>query len=163
MPQETHNQTRTYAPLLPGFTAGADNAVNHGFKRHATRSMGLRIEKYFRMHDIVFTATLKIRTGQIVKIRLVQQYAGTGIINIQKRLQIVKIISLPYRIDIFIRNRYVVALGDFKHQLRLERPFDMDVQLGFGQGLDKLFNIHIFSDFRFIFNIEGRLKLSDGL
>ncbi|EER55867.1 hypothetical protein NEIFL0001_1192 [Neisseria flavescens SK114] len=39
----------------------------------------------------------------------------------------------------------------------------MDVQLGFGQGLDKLFDIHIFSDFRFIFNIEGRLKLSDGL
>ena len=163
MTQKTHNQTRTYAPLLPGFAAGADNAVNHGFKRHATRSMGLRIEKYFRMHDIVFAATLKIRAGQIVKIRFMQQYAGTGIINIQKRLQIVKIISLPYRIDIFIRNRYVVALGDFKHQLRLERPFNMDVQLGFGQGLDKLFDIHIFSDFRFIFNIEGRLKLSDGL
>ena len=33
----------------------------------------------------------------------------------------------------------------------------------FGQGLDQLFDIHIFSDFRFIFNIEGRLKLSDGL
>ena len=115
------------------------------------------------MHDIVFAATLKIRAGQIVKIRLVQQYAGTGIINIQKRLQIVKIISLPYRIDIFIRNRYVVALGDFKHQFRLERPFDVDVQLCFGQGLDNLFDIHIFSDFRFIFNIEGRLKLSDGL
>ena len=57
----------------------------------------------------------------------------------------------------------MVALGDFKHQLRLKRPFDMDVQLGFGQGLDNLFDIHIFSDFRFIFNIEGRLKLSDGL
>ena len=42
-------------------------------------------------------------------------------------------------------------------------PFDMNVQLGFGQGLDNLFDIHIFSDFRFIFNIEGRLKLSDGL
>ena len=163
MPQETHNQTRAYAPLLPSFTAGTDNAVNQGFKRHTPRSMGLRIEKYFRMHDIVFEATLKIRAGQIVKIRLVQQYAGTGIINIQKRLQIVKIISLPYRIDIFIRNRYMVTLGDFKHQFRLKRPFDMDVQLGFGQGLDKLFDIHIFSDFRFIFNIEGRLKLSDGL
>ena len=84
MTQETHNQTRTYAPLLPGFTTGADNAINYGFKRHATRSMGLRIEKYFRMHDIVFAATLKIRTGQIVKIHLMQQYAGTGIINIQK-------------------------------------------------------------------------------
>ncbi|KZC86134.1 hypothetical protein TW90_0946 [Neisseria flavescens] len=37
------------------------------------------------------------------------------------------------------------------------------MQLGFGQGLDQLFDIHIFSDFLFIFNIEGRLKLSDGL
>ena len=40
-----------------------------------------------------------------------------------------------------------LRLADFKHQLRLERPFDMDVQLGFGQGLDKLFDIHIFSVF----------------
>ena len=132
MAQETHNQRAAYAPFLMGIVAGAADAVQHGFKCHPARGMRLRIEKDFGADDIIFAAAQQVGAGQVVKILFVQQNGGGGIVNVEKRLQVVEIIGGAHFVHIGIGNADAVAPGDFKHKLRLERALDMDVQLGFG-------------------------------
>ena len=119
--------------LLLGLPAGPPQAVEHRGKSNAALDMCLRIEKNLGMHDILLPAALQICPGQVVIILLTLQHLHPRIINIEKRLQIVKLIGLPERSYIGIRQADLIAAGNFKHQLGLKRAFYMQMQFGFRQ------------------------------
>ena len=48
------------------------NAIDHRAHRHAARGMGLRIEEYFRMTDVVTPGALQVSHRHIIKILLGQ-------------------------------------------------------------------------------------------
>ena len=125
MAQETHNQRGAHAPFLLCRVAGTPNTAYHRVKRHAARRVGLRVEEDFAVHHIVFAAFLQIGIRQIEKILLVPQHRRACIINIQKRLQVVKLVGGAHFFHALIRNGNVIALRDLKHQFGLESAFNM--------------------------------------
>ena len=133
MAQETHNQRSAHAPFLPRRVAGPPNAAYHRVKRHTARRVGLRVEEDFAVHHVVFSAFLQIGIRQVEKILLVPQHRRALIINIQKRLQVVKLVGGAHFFHALIRNGNVIALRDLKHQFGLESAFNVQVKFGFGQ------------------------------
>ena len=82
--------------------------------------MRLRIEKDFDVTNVVTRRTLEIGPGQIVEILLGYQYLRTGVVNIQERLQVAKVISTTNVLDTGIRKLDAISLGQLHHQLGLQ-------------------------------------------
>ena len=116
----------------------APDAVQRDLERHTALCMPLRIEKYFGMNDTIGDGAFHIGRGEIVKILLVEQHAHSGVVQIEKRLQVGKVIRGLQVIDGGIRQIDPVAPGDFEHQLGLETAFDMQVQFSLRQTTDKI-------------------------
>ena len=57
--------------------------------------------------------------------------------DIQKILQPAEPVRGAQRLDRWIRQRDAVAFGEAKHGFRLDRPLDVQMQLGLRQALDK--------------------------
>jgi hypothetical protein len=55
------------------------------------------------------------------------------VIDIQKRPQVAEPVGAPDRLRVSVREPDAVAPSELEHQLRLERPLDMQVQLGLRQ------------------------------
>ena len=68
------------------------NPFNDGRHGNATFGVRLRIKEDLRMTDVLLVRFTQIRPRQIVKITVLQQNASALVINIQKRLQIRKLI-----------------------------------------------------------------------
>jgi len=109
-------------------------ALNHGLHGHATLGVRLRIEKQLGMHHMICGSTLEIRPGHVVKILLMQKHAGARIVNVQEALQIRESVGSTQGFDTVVGQRHLIALGQGKNHLGLQRPFDVDVQFGFGHG-----------------------------
>jgi GGDEF domain-containing protein len=103
---------------------------------HAAGGVGLRVKKQFCAHHMVGSGLFKIGHGHVIKILLVQQNAGTGVIHIQKTLQVAESIGAAQGLNVGIRQAQSIAFGQRKDQFRLERTFNVNVQLGLGHGLE---------------------------
>ena len=134
MPQKTQNQGRADAQLGLSVHTGALQTGDDGAHGHFTLGVGLRIEKDFRMNHVVGFGSQKVSPSHIVKILRLLQHAGTRIVNIQKALQIGEGISCTKRFHAGVAQTHTVTLGQSKNQLRLQRPLDVHMQLGFGHG-----------------------------
>ena len=137
--QEAHDQATADAEVaLPRRQRRAD-AVDHGGHCQATRGMGLRIEEYFGMHHAIGAGTLKIREGEIEEILLLAQHRGAGVIDVEKRLQVVKPIGAAHRFDRRIGQADAAPGGQREQHFRLERALDVQVQLRLRQATDERF------------------------
>jgi hypothetical protein len=58
--------------------------------------------------------------------------AGAGVVDIEKALQIAEGVGLAQGLHARVGQRHAVALRQREDQLRLQRAFDVDVQLGLG-------------------------------
>ena len=87
--------------LLLGIGDGAVQPADHGRKRDAARRVALRIEEHLDMPDIVGVRALQIGESQIVEILLGEQHRHALIIDVEKILQVAKLIGLPHRLDRF--------------------------------------------------------------
>ena len=74
----------------------------------------------------------------VVEVLACQQHAGARVINVQEALQVGESIGTAQLVDAGIRKRHPIALGQRKNQLRLQRPLDVHVQLGFGHAAQQL-------------------------
>ena len=122
------------------FSASVDGAVqpaDHRVKRHAARRVALRIEKHLDMPDIVGVGALQIGESQIVEILLGEQHRHALIIDVEKVLQVAKLIGLAHRFDRVEAQLDTVPARQREHQLRLEASFNVDVQLAFRQPFDQ--------------------------
>ena len=59
--------------------------------------MSLRVEENLRMHDAFIMHFAQIRPRQVVKILLAAQHIRAGVVHIQKRLQIGKVVGRAER------------------------------------------------------------------
>ena len=98
----------------------------------AARGVGLRVKKQLGVQHVVSRSAQQIGPRQVVKILLAQEHAGTGVINIQKTLQVAEGIRTAQRVNVGVRQRHAIAGGQRKNQLRLQRAFDVNMQLGLG-------------------------------
>ena len=122
----------------------ADNVVHveisfdHVFEINAARGVSLRVEEDFDVHDVIHLHALQIRPGQIVKIVLITQHVGTGIVEIEKRLQVREIVRGAQFDHTRMGERDAVLFRFRKHHLRLKRAFDVQMQFGFGETRDEV-------------------------
>ena len=94
--------------------------------------MRLGVEKNLGMHHVVCRRAGQVGVGHVVKIGLGAQHQRARMVDVKKVLQVVKHIGAAQRFDIRVRHGQAVALRQRKHQLRLQRAFNMDVQFGLG-------------------------------
>jgi hypothetical protein len=100
------------------------------------------------MADVVGLRAHKIGPSEVVKILLGHQYRHATVVDVEKILQVAKLIRAADGFNRIVGQLHVVALGQRKHQFRLEAAFDVNVQLAFGQPFDELFGIVHPSSFR---------------
>ena len=94
--------------------------VDHRLHRHAALGVGLRVKKEFSMHHMVGRRALKVGPRHVVKVLLMQQHAGPGVVNVQKALQVGEGIGRTQRLHAGIRQRHTVALCQRNNQLGLQ-------------------------------------------
>jgi hypothetical protein len=80
----------------------------------------------------------EIGPGQEVKIVLVAQDIGARIVDIEKGLQIGKLVGAPQIVDTRVRQPYSMLRGQLKGKLGLERALDMHVELRLRQSSNEL-------------------------
>ena len=130
MTQEAEDQPAADAPARLALLEALFQTVEHGQERNAARRMGLRVEEDFGMNDVVGGGAFEIGQHQIAEIVGAAQHVGTGVIEIEKGLQAVEVVGGGQRGFVGVRQRDAVAAGERKGQRRLQRAFDMHVQLG---------------------------------
>ena len=86
------------------------------------------------MPHIVRCRPRKIGSGQIAEILLRLQNRRPRIINVEKILQPAEAIGRPHLLDTGKGNGNAIARRQSKHQFRLQRAFNMQMQLGLGNG-----------------------------
>lgn len=107
------------------------DAPDNRFKWDAPIGVGLGIEEDFHVANILLRGTLKIGPGQIKEILLGEKRAGSFIIDIQERLEIVKAIRLAKLLDRLNSKGQVIAPGHLAQQFRLQCALNMHMQLCF--------------------------------
>ena len=118
--QEAQDQAGADPQLRLRLLAGTVQAADHHADVHTPCGMGLRVKKQLRMHHVVSRCALKVSPGHVEKILLVQQHAGTGVVDVQKTLQVGEGIRRPQCRHTGVGQRHTVALGQRKNQLGLQ-------------------------------------------
>src|SRR2546426_4944645 len=113
------------------------DSFDHRAKWDAARSMSLWIEENFGMPDVLFFGLSKVSPREIVEITIAAKHAAALVVNVEKGLEIGEFISLPDLLRRAKGKTDMVPRSKLKHQLRLERALDMQVQLGFGHAFDE--------------------------
>ena len=132
MAQEAENQPAADAPARLTLAQAFFQAIEHGEKGNAARRVRLRIEEHLGMDHVVGCGALEIGQHQVAKIVGRAQHVGTGVVEIEEGLQAVEIVGGSERRFIGVRQRDAVAAGQREGQRRLQRAFDMHMQLGLG-------------------------------
>ena len=100
------------------------------------------VEKQLGMTNIVSPRALYISVGQVEEVLFGLQHGGAGVVEVEKGLQITELVSRSNGLDRLVGKCDAVALGQGEHHFRLQRAFDMQVQLGLGQTADKVIQGH---------------------
>ena len=132
--QEAKDQTRADAKPRLCIAAGAGQAFDDRCNGHAAVGVGLRVEEEFGMHHPVGRGAFEVGAGHVEEVLLVQQHAGTGVVDVEKALQVAEGVGGAQRIDAGVAQRHAVALRELEDQLGLQRAFNVDVQFSLGHG-----------------------------
>src|SRR2546426_12268462 len=106
-------------------------------KWYAARGMRLWVEENFGMADVLFFCLSEVSPREVVEITIAEKHTAALVVYVQKRLEIGKFIRPPDLFRRSKRNTDVVPRGKVKHQLGLERPLEVQMQLGFGHAFDE--------------------------
>src|SRR5450830_1809308 len=81
-------------------------------------------------------AAQQVGPGQVVEVLGGAQHVGALVIEVEEFLQVVEGIGLAQGVHIVPRQGDLVAFGQGKQQLRLQRAFQVQVQFCLGQGIE---------------------------
>src|SRR5450755_284651 len=137
MAQKAHDQAGPDAQCFLGIHDRAMETIDHGGELDASGRVALRIEEHFDVHEIVRARPLQIAPGEIIEILFRDQHGHPLIIDVEKILQVRKLIGLAQRLDRRVGQRNAIAARQRKHQLGLEAALDVNVHLAFGQTRDQ--------------------------
>jgi hypothetical protein len=91
--------------------------------------VSLRVEEDLRVHHVVAAGPLQIRPRQVVEVLFLLQDSGARVVDLQKRLQVGKLVRRQGFLDGGVRQGHPVALAEREHQVGLERALDVYVEL----------------------------------
>ena len=134
MPQKTQNQGCIQSQLGLRIAAGAMQAIDDGCSIESVAGMGLRIEKNFCVNDVVGCGPGQIGPCHVVKVLLGLEHRGTGVIDVQKTLQVVELVGGTQTGYIRIRQGHLVSPGQIENHFWFERTLNVHVKFGFGDG-----------------------------
>ena len=100
-----------------------------GRERDAAVRVRLRIEEDLGVAHAVGVRPLEVRPGEIVEVLLAEQDLGAFVVDVEEGLQAGELIRPADRLHRREAQPDSVALRQLEHQLGLERPFDVEVQL----------------------------------
>jgi hypothetical protein len=110
---------------------------DHDLHRDAARGVGLRIEEQLGVHHVVGVRAGEVRHRERVEVAAVAEHGAAGVVEVEKRLQIVEVVGGAHRGDRGVRQRDAVLAGQAEHHLGLERALDVKMQLDLGEALDQ--------------------------
>jgi len=111
MAQETQNQRSTHSQFSLRGNTGAVQAVDDYFGVYSVSGMGLGIEEYFCMDNVVGMSPHQIRVRHVVEVLLGAQHHGAGVVDVEKTLQVFEHISATQRLHVGIGQRDAIALA----------------------------------------------------
>jgi hypothetical protein len=89
--------------------------------------MSLGIEEYLGAAHILGRGFLQVGPGQVVEIALVEKHLSAFVINVQKGLEIAKVVGSTYLFCGGVPKSDPVAFGYLEHQLGFQGTLDMNV------------------------------------
>ena len=95
--------------------------------------MGLRVEEDLDVTNALLAGSGQVSGRELVEVPFLDEHRACPVIDVQERLQVAEPIGAPDRVRIGVREPDAVAPRELEHQLGLERPLDMQVQLGLRQ------------------------------
>ena len=137
--QKTQDQPVRDAEFLFAIGECTADAAEHGRKGDTTLGVRLRIEEDFHMHHPVRVRAAQIRHSQGMEVCFIAQHVGAGVVQVEKRLQIGKVVRRAQGRDRWIFQGHAVLVRELERELRFKRTLDVQMQLGLGQGADKCF------------------------
>src|SRR5881392_3678159 len=135
--QKTQDQFRGNSQFSLAIRESVMDSFDHRANRNTARSMRLWIEKDFGMPDVLFFGLSEISPRDVEEITIMTKHAAPLVINVEEGLQIGKCIGFPDFVRRIKREMDPVPQRQLKHQLRLERALNMQVQLGLGHAFDE--------------------------
>src|SRR5918998_103223 len=129
VPEKTHYHGRGDAKPLPGVDHGAVYALDHRLERHPSAGVGLRIEEHLGAAHVLDGGFLQVGPGQIVEVPFVEEHLGSLVIDVQEGLKVAEVVGLAHLFHGGVAEGDLVTFGEREHQLGLQGPLDMDVQL----------------------------------
>ncbi len=94
--------------------------------------MGLRVEEQLGVDDAVRARAGEVGHCQRCKIAAVAEHRAAGVVEVEERLQVGKLVRGADFVDRGIGQGDRVLLREREHQLGLERALDVQVQLDLG-------------------------------
>src|SRR5436190_3373414 len=135
--QETQNQFRRNSQFSLAIRESVMDSFDHRANRDTARSMRLWIEKDLGMPDVLFFGLSEVCPRKVEEITILKKHAASLVIDVEEGLQIGKCIGSPDFVRRIKRKIDPVPQRQLKHQLRLERALNMQVQLGLGHAFDE--------------------------
>ena len=135
--QEAQDQLRRDAEPRVRLGHRVAQPADHGVDRDATRGMRLRIEEQLRVDHPIGVRAREVRHRERVKIGAIAKHVAAGVIEVEKRLQVVERVGGAECLDRRIRQLDPVLAGEREHHLGLERALDVEVELDLGQAADQ--------------------------
>ena len=138
VPQETHDELGADTELVLCIRLRPANAPDHGVVGDAARGVRLGVEEYLGIEHVLGMRPGQVGGREIVEVLLGHQDAHALVVDFEERRQIVEVVAGPHLLDRSVRQLDAVAPGEIELQLRLERPFHVDVQLGLRHAFDEV-------------------------
>ena len=130
VPQEAQDQPRGDPETPSPFFERPVDARDDGLERDPPVRVGLGIEEHLRVPDAVGGRARQIRRRQLEEVPFRAENAGSLVIDVEKGLQVAEPIRLPDFLDRGVAQNRPVSPRQREHHLRLERPLDVEMQLG---------------------------------
>jgi hypothetical protein len=106
---------------------------SHG---HAALGVALRIEEDLGMDHVVGLGAFQIGPGEVVEILLLQEHGHAPVIEVEEILEIAEAVGSARRLHAAEAELHPVPARQREHHLGLERPLEMEVELGLRQPFD---------------------------
>lgn len=116
----------------------------------------LGIEEDLSVAHPVGCRPAQIGRHQLCEVVLRLQHLGGLVVDVEKRLQIVELVSSSHFFNRAERQRHAVALPHLEHHLRLEGSLDVNVQLGLGKAPDEIIHSQVLLEQ--VSHLPGRCK-----
>jgi hypothetical protein len=137
MAQEREDQAARDAELALAVGQTVQDSADHVPNRNAAIRVRLGIEERLDVADTVRVGAREVRQRQLAEVLAGNEHGAGGVVDVEERLQVGKVVGGPHLLDRADRERDAVAGGQPDGQLRFERPLQVDVQLDLGQTVDQ--------------------------